>query len=196
MLIGASHRENYVVQAVHPDHESITVCWVSNQLSEEVTVGVVAGLGRLAQLGDQKLAVPVLFQQLAFEVQRDLRILLRAVLVRVACTIEEAHRKVGAVKPHADPADFRMQSRDLYVPAGDVGFWQGALRDPADPFFRDVARGIADRTPITVDVLYGDHEGGQRTITRFALWPAGEDSWLTTTTRHWNLDGSGFRDDG
>jgi hypothetical protein len=31
--------------------------------------------------------------------------------------------------PHADPEQFRMQTRDLYIPAGDVGFWQGAIRD-------------------------------------------------------------------
>ena len=29
--------------------------------------------------------------------------------------------------------DFRRQSRDLYIAAGDVGFWQGALREPDDP---------------------------------------------------------------
>ena len=26
-----------------------------------------------------------------------------------------------------------MQTRDMYIPPGDVGFWQGALRDPDDP---------------------------------------------------------------
>ncbi len=41
---------------------------------------------------------------------------------------------------------------------------------------------------MTVDLLYGDHEGGQRTITRFSLFPRGEDVWLTAVTRHWNLD--------
>src|ERR1700728_4513053 len=29
--------------------------------------------------------------------------------------------------------DFRRLTRDLYVPAGDVGFWQAALRDPGGP---------------------------------------------------------------
>lgn len=28
-----------------------------------------------------------------------------------------------------DVADFRRQSRDLYIPAGYTGFWQGAIRD-------------------------------------------------------------------
>jgi hypothetical protein len=36
--------------------------------------------------------------------------------------------------PHAEPAEHRRQTRDLYVSAGDTGFWQGAIRDPDDPF--------------------------------------------------------------
>ena len=27
------------------------------------------------------------------------------------------------------PTSFRMQSRDIYIAAGDVGFWQAAIRD-------------------------------------------------------------------
>src|SRR5579863_6373389 len=38
-------------------------------------------------------------------------------------------------RPHADPKDFRQLTRDLYVPAGDIGFWQGAFRDPTEPIF-------------------------------------------------------------
>jgi hypothetical protein len=29
--------------------------------------------------------------------------------------------------------EFRVQTRDLYIPAGDIGMWQGALRHPDDP---------------------------------------------------------------
>lgn len=36
--------------------------------------------------------------------------------------------------PHAQPAEHRQQTRDLYVSAGDTGFWQGAIREPDDPF--------------------------------------------------------------
>src|SRR5215203_3816308 len=28
---------------------------------------------------------------------------------------------------HADLAEFRRLTRDLYIPPGDVGFWQGAI---------------------------------------------------------------------
>jgi hypothetical protein len=35
-----------------------------------------------------------------------------------------------ADRPHAS---FRAHARDLYVPPGELGFWPGALRDPADP---------------------------------------------------------------
>src|SRR4051812_19282062 len=35
---------------------------------------------------------------------------------------------------HPEPEEFRPQTLDLYVPAGDTGFWQGAVREPDDPF--------------------------------------------------------------
>jgi hypothetical protein len=85
-------------------------------------------------------------------------------------------------------ADFTNQTRDLYVPGGDVGFWQGAYRDPADPAYEEALQAIKDRNALTVDLLYGDFEGGQRVITRFVLRPGRDDIWLTSAIRHWNLD--------
>jgi hypothetical protein len=89
--------------------------------------------------------------------------------------------------------DFRRLGRDLYVPAGDISFWQAALRDPGDPQYEPLREAIRARTPMGVDVLYGDHEGGQLTITRFYIAPrdiADEQPWLwlCSTARHWNLD--------
>jgi hypothetical protein len=90
--------------------------------------------------------------------------------------------------------DFRRLTRDLYVPAGDISFWQAALRDRSDPQYEPLREAILARGAIFIDVLYGDHEGGQRTITRFHLTPrtraADEEPslWLCSTARHWNLD--------
>jgi hypothetical protein len=89
---------------------------------------------------------------------------------------------------HGDPAGFRRLTRDIYLSGGDTGFWQGALRDPADPMFAEARAAIEERRRITIDLLYGDHEGGQRTISRFAILPTGDGSWLTVVSRHWNLD--------
>lgn len=88
---------------------------------------------------------------------------------------------------------FRRLQRDLYVPSGDISFWQAAIRDRSDPLYAPLLAAIQARTAISVDVLYGDHEGGQRTITRFNVTPrshADEDPWLwlCSTSRHWNLD--------
>ena len=85
-------------------------------------------------------------------------------------------------------AEFTAQTRDLYVPAGDAGFWQGAFRDPDDPAYDEALRAIKARSPLTVDLLYGDFEGGQRVITRFVLRVAGDDSWVSSATHHWNVD--------
>jgi hypothetical protein len=95
--------------------------------------------------------------------------------------------RAGAGEP-ADVRDFRRMSRDIYVPAGDTGFWQGAFRDPNDPIFA-VARDAATAArPVTIDLLYGDHEGGQRMISRFGLSATPNGSWLAGVGRHWNLD--------
>ncbi len=88
--------------------------------------------------------------------------------------------------------DFRVQTRDLYVPAGDIGMWQGALRNPEDPVRIATARAIDARQPISIELLYTDQVGLQRTITRFGLIPT-EDSWLASVTRHWYLDWDGPR---
>ena len=89
---------------------------------------------------------------------------------------------------HADPGSFRRLSRDLYVPPGDVGFWQGAFREPGSPDFVAARDAVAGHRPMTVDLLYGDHEGGQRTISRFVLLPRNEGGWIASVARHWNID--------
>ena len=91
---------------------------------------------------------------------------------------------------HADPDEFRPIQRDLYVPPGDTGYWQGALRDQGDPDRGALERATADGTPLQLEVLYGDHEGGQRTITRFGLVPAGDGTWSCNVLKHWRLDGA------
>ncbi len=90
---------------------------------------------------------------------------------------------------HAEPSEFRQLSRDLYIPAGGLGFWQGTFRDPSDHAYVEAAEGIRRREGITIDVLYGDQDGGQRIITRFVLAPAQQDGgWFPSTVRHWNVD--------
>jgi hypothetical protein len=88
----------------------------------------------------------------------------------------------------ADTSGFRRLTRDLYIPADGVGFWQGAIRDPDDPCWIEASAAIEERRPITIDLLYGDYEGGQHTISRFALIPLDEGRWLAQISRHWNLD--------
>ena len=72
---------------------------------------------------------------------------------------------------HPAVDDFRRLTRDLYIAPSEAGFWQGAFRDPAEPEFAVVRSAIEDRQRLGVDVLYGDHELGQRSITRFLVTP-------------------------
>jgi hypothetical protein len=89
---------------------------------------------------------------------------------------------------HSDPSTFHRLTRDLYLAAGDVGFWQGALRDPSEPEVAAVTRSVTARERIVIDLLYGDHLGGQRVISRFSLLPHADDKWMATVVRHWNID--------
>jgi hypothetical protein len=83
---------------------------------------------------------------------------------------------------------FHRLTRDLYVPPSDVGFWQGTFRDPEAGEFATAKTAIEARDTLTIDLLYGDHEGGQRVVTRFAFLPVGEDTWRAAAGRHWNVD--------
>ncbi len=101
--------------------------------------------------------------------------------------------RVLADTDHPAVEEFRPHTRDLYVAPGDVGLWQGALRDREDDVRKSLADAATERRPFTLDLLYSDQVGGQRTISRFALTPAGEDRWLGSVARHWNLDTAGPR---
>lgn len=99
---------------------------------------------------------------------------------------------------HLPVDEFRTQGRDLYIPAGDIGLWQGALRDRDDPSHHAVADAISRHEPLTVELLYSDQVGAQRTITRYTLVPLDEGrddgaSRLINTGRHWYLDRVGPR---
>jgi hypothetical protein len=97
----------------------------------------------------------------------------------------------GPGVPHFEPEQFRRQTRDLYIAPNDVGFWQAALRDPVDPDYAALRKDIEEVQPFTVELLYGDHEGGQRTITRFGMIPYETDEtvlWYPSVALHWNLD--------
>lgn len=98
----------------------------------------------------------------------------------------------GNFPDHMPLDSFRLQSRDLYVPPGDIGMWQGALRNPEDPVRAGVAEAIDAREPLTVELLYSDQIGRQRTVSRFGLVPTGE-TWLVNLNRHWYLDWDGPR---
>lgn len=89
---------------------------------------------------------------------------------------------------HLPLEEFTRLTRDLYVPVGDIGFWQGTFRDPASEQFGAMKSSIEAQEAMSVDVLYGDFEGGQRVITRFALLPRGDGAWLAGVGRHWNID--------
>jgi hypothetical protein len=83
---------------------------------------------------------------------------------------------------------FHRLIRDLYIQAGDIGFWQGAFRDPGADEFAQVSDAIGERRHLTVFILYGDQEGGQRVISMFGMDPRDDGAYIATIGRHWHLD--------
>jgi hypothetical protein len=88
-----------------------------------------------------------------------------------------------------DNANFVAQVRSLYVPAGDVGYWQGAIREG------DTDRGDADALRraieagerLTLFLRYADQDGGHETVTRYSLMPDENGDWIFGIARHWSL---------
>jgi hypothetical protein len=110
---------------------------------------------------------------------------------------EEARTGVSIVGQQGDVptpslADFRVQQLDLYIPAGETGFWQGGLYDPDEPGYRDVMDELQEGGGVIyVDMLYGDQEGGQLTIVRFGVseWPSDGDQEIgerAYVLRYWD----------
>ena len=91
----------------------------------------------------------------------------------------------GGSAEHAELEAFTRIRRDIYVPPGDVGYWQIAWRGD-DPVKGAVLREV-ESGYLSVEVLYGDFEGGQRVISRFGVGRE-ERGWRVSTIRHWQLD--------
>jgi hypothetical protein len=95
----------------------------------------------------------------------------------------------SADRARPDPGQFRRQSRDLYIPAGGTSFWQGALRDQDDETYRAIHDAIAAGQTLTINLVYSDHEGGQRAMSQFLLNPRDSSpDWVSSVVRHWSLD--------
>ena len=83
--------------------------------------------------------------------------------------------------------DFTLLTRDIYIAPADVGFWQGSFRDPRSEGYREARAAIDASQRVSIDVLYGDFEGGQRVVSRFSLTPR-EGNWYASVGFHWNID--------
>jgi hypothetical protein len=113
----------------------------------------------------------------------------------------QAKARGETAEPPPGLEEFRRQQLDLYIPAGDNGYWQGALRDVDQAGYAPVRAALEAHQPVEVDLLYGDHEGGQRTIARFVISSWKEvDAQLpvpgakrATLIRYFNVDGANPR---
>jgi hypothetical protein len=101
--------------------------------------------------------------------------------------IPEFDQTTGRQDPAA-PDQFRSQTRDLWIPAGGIGLWQGALRDDSEEIHGQMREITEDPRPFLIDLLYADHLGRQRAVSRFSVTPRPEGLWFCAVTRHWQID--------
>jgi hypothetical protein len=112
----------------------------------------------------------------------------------------EVADQTGNRPPPTD--EFRRQQRDIYIPPGETGYWQGAIRNRSDPAYDPIREAMRSRSRISIDLMYGDYEGGQRTIARIGLTKDGAavregaepDDYRAEVGRYWNIDGIDPRD--
>ena len=96
--------------------------------------------------------------------------------------------RTSTIRP--TPTAFVAQQRSLYVPAGDVGYWQGAIRDgDTDRGDADALR-AGDRRPASASrcsCATATRTAGTTPITRYTLMPDENGDWLFGIGRHWTL---------
>ena len=79
-------------------------------------------------------------------------------------------------------------------PGGDSGIAKAVLYLRVST--KDQAKKGGEEEGFSIFLLYGDHEGGQRTISRFGLRAHEEEGrWFCSVTRHWSLEGPDPRAD-
>ena len=102
------------------------------------------------------------------------------------------HRAGHADITHTEPEQFRMQTRDLYIAPGDIGFWQAAIREADDPDYAGSEPGhprcaaLHDRPALRRPRGRAAHHHPLRHDP--ASQAEGETKWFPSVARHWNLD--------
>ena len=127
----------------------------------------------------------------------DGAVLLAATLRNVGAGIAVLHGwhfypELVTAPEHLAPDEFTRFTRDIFIAPGEVGFWRGTCREPSATAFAEARRAVEAHESWTIEVLYGDAEGGQRMISRYAML-AREDGWLASAGRHWYVDRDGPR---
>lgn len=96
---------------------------------------------------------------------------------------------------HYGPIEnFRDQQRDIYIAPGDSEYWHAAVRDPSENIHAELKAALAERESISIDLLYGDHEGGQHAVSRFVMLPTDDGRWLANVVFHWTIESPDPRD--
>src|SRR5258708_9655991 len=60
---------------------------------------------------------------------------------------------------HAPLEEFRLQTPDLYIPAGDIGMWQGPPPQPDDPRPAALAEGVGASEPLRLRTAHTEPGG-------------------------------------
>jgi hypothetical protein len=123
----------------------------------------------------------------------DDAVLLAAALRNVGAGIAVLHGwhfypELVTTAEHLPVEEFTRFTRDIFIAPGEVGFWQGTFRQPSTTAFVEARQAVEAHESWTIEVLYGDAEGSQRMVSRYAMLAREDGSWLASAGRHWYLD--------
>jgi hypothetical protein len=90
---------------------------------------------------------------------------------------EFAADRIRSERSAGDSVNSRRLQRDISAPVGDLGSWQGTVKDPTEPMFAEAGQAIAQRRRTAVDRPTVD----RRTVVR----PAGSGWPQSGGTRTW-----------
>lgn len=152
-----------------PEDAPVKVTWVDDHIA------VVPGGGGTAEVTDAAIYITMSIRNVG-----------SGIAILHGWRLELSEETGNLTRPEVD--SFRRLTRDIFVATGDTSFWQGTYRDPQEPEFAEVRTQIEARERLVVSLLYGDHLGGQRMVSRFMLLPRSDGAWMVTVGRHWNVD--------
>jgi len=135
----------------------------------------LSGAGAVAEIADDNLYLAMSVRNAGSGV---------AVIHGWHLVLQDLHRIIRMPSRASSAGSFGISTSPVTM-SGSGRARSASTMMPSTPSLRDA---VSSPRVFAIELLYSDHEGGQRAIGRFALAPMSDAQWLCSVVRHWNLD--------